>query len=424
MKLAFFVAEFPVLSETFVIRQVAGMVRAGHEVTVIAGQWGDRELTHGLYNQCGLQDRVVTIREGGRWRQLLAIGRMLANALRSRAAMRDLGVAIRATLGGSPGSLVDIASMGGREPFGRFDAIVAHFGPAGVRAMHLQRCGLLQGPLATVFHGFDVSDRRTIRRYRKLYRELIDHCAQLLPISHLWQRRLVEWGASPDRTRVLRMGVDVDQLAMLDPARPVGRPLRVLSVARFTEKKGLRYAIEGVLACRSPVHYEIIGAGPEAQRLEALAAKAGSDKRIRFLGRKRQAEVFDALSAADVFLLPSVTAAGGDMEGVPVALMEAMAKGVLVLATRHSGIPELIDDGRNGFLVDERDATAIARVLDALPEAPHESLRRRARQRIEGEFDNRALDRQLTDLVQDMAGRSLHVAQGERCAGSLGLDHP
>ncbi len=407
MKIAFFVAEFPVLSETFVIRQVAGMVRAGHDVTVLAGQWGDRELTHAIYRECGLASRVVPIRtdDGSGWQRARRIARFVLQSPCSAVGRRALRQALRALRMGSPATLLDLASLLGRAPLGRFDAIFAHFGPAGVRAMCLQEAGWLDGPLATVFHGFDVSDRRTLRRMRQGYARLFTRCSRLLPISRLWRDRLIDWGAPEERVQVLRMGVDADALDMPTADRPLGTPLRILSVARFTEKKGLRYAIAGVRMAKRPVHYEIIGDGPLADELRALADHPADDKQIAFLGRQSQQAVFAALERADLFLLPSVTAAGGDMEGVPVALMEAMAKGILVLATRHSGIPELVRDGHSGYLVDERSASQIAAAIDGLPEAPEALARVRhaARAAVEAEFDNARLDAQLERVAGEMA---------------------
>ncbi|MCB1887690.1 MAG: glycosyltransferase [Rhodocyclaceae bacterium] len=421
MKIAFFVAEFPVLSETFVIRQVAGMVRAGHEVTVIAGQWGDRALTHGAYRECGLEERVVVLRPpGGRAAQMRALAQLAARALGSGSARRALRTGLTAALQGSRASLFDIAGMSGRSALGRFDAVIAHFGQAGVRAMHLQQAGLLAGPLATIFHGFDVSDRATLARLRKGYQALYAHCARLLPISHLWQSRLRDWGAPAGKIEVLRMGVDVASLSLLSPQRPLHRPLRVLSVARLTEKKGIAYAINGVRAASSEIHFRIIGSGPEENGLRASASELPAGKRIEFLGRRPHAEVFEQLAWADVFLLPSVTASGGDMEGIPVALMEAMAKGVLVLATRHSGIPELIDNGQNGFLVPERDATAIAAGLDRLAAlADPGEIREAARRKVEMAFDEAQLLGQLERICRSMAGAADRSGPEPRFAEGL-----
>ena len=137
-----------------------------------------------------------------------------------------------------------------------------------------------------------------------------------------------------------------------------------------------------------------------------MAARAPPDKEIAFLGQKPEQEIIAALAEADVFLLPSVTAASGDMEGIPVALMEAMARGVLVVATKHSGIPELIVDQRSGWLVPERDSAAIAQVLSLVGGGacrPGE-MRLAARAAVESGFNNAKLDRQLVEICLKMRG--------------------
>ena len=276
--------------------------------------------------------------------------------------------------------------------------------------MHLQQAGLLDGPLAVVFHGTDMSDRSTLAKHRDSYRELFVHAERLLPVSELWRRRLIEWGAPPEKVEVVRMGVNLDRLAMRDPDRAFHTPLRVLSVARLTEKKGLRFAIEGVLAAKRAIRFEIIGSGPAEAELRALSKVNPVNKEIVFLGSRSQQDVFSAMDSTDVLLLPSVTAVGGDMEGIPVILMEAMAKGVLVIASEHSGIPELITHRESGLLVPERDSRAIAELLDSLSTvAPAiNSILLNARDVVAREFDSRKLDERLSQLCATMA----HGAQG------------
>jgi colanic acid/amylovoran biosynthesis glycosyltransferase len=269
--------------------------------------------------------------------------------------------------------------------------------------MYLRQSGLIDGPVATVFHGFDVSRSDIIEKHLGNYHRLFEQTEVLLPISELWKRRLLQWGAPKDKLRVLRMGVDLDQLQMRATTRQPIDPLQVLSVARLTEKKGLEYALAGVTQARSKIAYTIIGTGPLDKPLRELAGSAEPGG-INFAGEQAQHKVFEALQQADVFLLPSVTAADGDMEGVPVVLMEAMAKGVIVLATRHSGIPELIDDGVSGLLVAERDSAAIANALDrvAAGEIDVARMRTEARLKVESKFDNAALDRELIDICRSL----------------------
>jgi len=94
------------------------------------------------------------------------------------------------------------------------------------------------------------------------------------------------------------------------------------------------------------------------------------------------------------------------MEGIPVSLMEAMALGVITVSTWHSGIPELIDDGVEGFLVEERNAGQIADIITTIEsgEVDLASMRVAARAKIEREFDNRELDTRLEQIAFTLAG--------------------
>lgn len=419
MKIAFFTARFPVLSETFVIRQVAGLKRLGHDVTVITVEWGDRALAHAVYRDNGLAEHVRALRrDGGARGRASALVRFLVTSIITAKGWRQLRAGLRAAATGSSAGLLDIAVQAPRGPIGRFDAVVAHFGPMGVRAMYLREAGLIEGPIATVFHGLDMSDRATVARHRANYRRLFARTELMLPISGLWGRYLKKWGCPPERIEVLRMGVDVDALPVLPPDRPLARPLRVLSVARFTEKKGLEYAIRGVIDAHADIRLEVIGSGPLEADLQALAAPAGD--RVRFLGDQPQQAVFAALARADVFLLPSVTAAGGDMEGIPVALMEAMASGVLVLTTRHSAIPELVEHGVSGLLVEERDPGAISAWLERIAAGAVDvaTMRAAARQKVAREFNNVLLDAELARHCAELGGQRDPVRLGAVAAAA------
>ncbi|MFT3906180.1 MAG: glycosyltransferase [Steroidobacteraceae bacterium] len=390
--MAFLLDRFPVLSETFVVHQVAGLVRLGHEVTVLSLHAEDTGIRHHLCEKYRLEERVrKAVRASAARDVLIQLLRIATQSLWSSAARRRCAAAIRATLSRNWSAVPDLLAY--RPVSGDYDVVIAHFGTLGVRAMALREAGLVSGRLITVFHGFDMSVHRLLRRHIPLYKRLLRTTEQQLPISKLWAERLLSWGGDPEKIRVLHMGVDVESLPAL-PDRPLGSPLQVLCVGRFTQKKAQADVIRAVLACRCDLRLDLIGGGEMESQLRALA---GDDARIRFLGKRTQQEVFAALAAADVFMLPSVTAANGDMEGIPVALMEAMAMGVLVLSTRHSGIPELIEHERSGFLVAEHDVAGMAAILESLAAGLHDvsALRRAARARVLAEFDNGKLDLEL-----------------------------
>jgi colanic acid/amylovoran biosynthesis glycosyltransferase len=283
---------------------------------------------------------------------------------------------------------------------GKFDAVLAHFGPIGVRAMAMREAGVFRGPLGTVFHGFDMSMTSVVQSNLPKYRELFDLGEMMFPISRAWQNQLIFWGCPPNKTEVMRMGVDLDKLGgnHIQPARFVG-PLRVVTVGRLVEKKGTADAINAIRRSGFDVQLRVIGSGPLEHELRALA---DDTNKVVFMGAMDHAATLREVAAADVFLLPSVTASDGDKEGIPVSLMEAMALGTLVVATQHSGNAELIDHGISGWLVPERRPNDIVAVLHSIyrDDLDLDAIRTAARTKIADEFDNAKLD---SDLVQALA---------------------
>lgn len=139
--------------------------------------------------------------------------------------------------------------------------------------------------------------------------------------------------------------------------------------------------------------------------LESQVDTLGLGGAVVFLGAQTQETVTEYLNRSDVFLLPSVTASDGDMEGIPVALMEAMAIGIPVISTFHSGIPELVENQVSGFLVNENDPTGIANVVREIIENPGvlKDICLNAKHKIDSEFDqNKSYSKMLTILSSNL----------------------
>jgi glycosyltransferase involved in cell wall biosynthesis len=169
------------------------------------------------------------------------------------------------------------------------------------------------------------------------------------------------------RVEVVHCGVDVERYAWHDLG---GRaPDRVVCVASLFAKKGHADLIDALalLAERRPgVVLELVGDGPERDRIVRRARERGVERRVSLLGARSSEQVRATLAEARAFALPSVRLPSGRMEGIPVALMEAMATGVPVVATRLSGIPELVEDGVTGVLVEPHDPEGLAAALERL----------------------------------------------------------
>ncbi|MBN1268842.1 MAG: glycosyltransferase [Kiritimatiellae bacterium] len=284
------------------------------------------------------------------------------------------------------------------------DEIVVHFGDVGVIANKLRRAGRLKGRMSVFFHGYDMSRRDVWERYSGEYVRLAGAHCRLLPSTELWRRKLLERGCPEGAVAVHRMGVNPDRYGFRGP-RPLGDPPVLFSVARFVEKKGLDVALKAVAVLRDRglrLRYRIAGYGPLEPVLFALRDELGLREHVQFLGAQSIDNVLRELAAADLSVQPSRTASDGDMEGIPVSLIEAMASGVPVVSTHHSGIPELIEDGVSGFLVPEQDHVALADCLQhglEMSAEGREPIRRAARARVETEFDARVWNQRLLESM-------------------------
>jgi colanic acid/amylovoran biosynthesis glycosyltransferase len=405
-----FVADFPSVSETFVLREITGLLDRAHDVEIFPPRAATAAVVHPQIARYRLLDRTHPPEARD-----LALGARAARALGivARFGVRDpLPVARSLDLvrygrrAASLRLLLEVEPMLAR---GRFDIVYAHFGPNGLRVLDLQRLGVLAAPLVTTFHGYDMS-MYVEQHGPGVYAELFARGARFLPISDRWRHRLIELGCPPERITVHRMGVEPGRLPVRAPDAPWprGGPLRLLSIARLVEKKGIEYGIRAVAElARSgdEVEYRIIGDGPLAEPLAALATELGVQRQVALLGARDEAGVAEALAWCDALVCPSVTARNGDAEGIPVVLMEAMGSGIPVVSTNHSGIPELVVPGETGRLAPERDAGALAREFRAMRDDPGGTLRmaHAGRRRVLERHDAERLVAELETIFVEVA---------------------
>lgn len=404
MKVGFFLLKFPLSSETFVLNQITAFIDMGFEVEIVALQKGDTQNTHAAWTKYNLAART-------RWLQDEPQGKVAK--LRHRASQTLRGIHRKNTwqalnlkrYGAESRNLILSAICGQVVTPLHADVFIAHFGPAGVTAAKLRELGVIRGKIATIFHGIDISSRDVLNHYTPEYQQLFRRGDLMLPISDLWAGRLQKMGCPREKIAVSRMGVDMTRFSPR-PVKAPATPLEIISVARLTEKKGLHVAIE---ACRQlkeqgvAFRYRILGIGPWERRLRTLIEQYQLEDVVEMPGFKPSHEVKAILDDADIFLLPSVTGADGDMEGIPVALMEAMAVGIPVVSTLHSGIPELVEADKSGWLVPENDARALAQRLAAFSQLDTDELApviKRAREKVEHDFNQQVINRELASLLQ------------------------
>ena len=205
--------------------------------------------------------------------------------------------------------------------------------------------------------------------------EKLRGAAFAVTISDYNLRLLAGWyGRLADRVEVIHCGVDAavfrprsEDRACRQRTRARARPFEVLSIATLQPQKGHAVLVAAARpagrAWASPVRVRMVGEGEERPALEAAIAAAGLTDQVQLLGRQPRDRVAALLGEADVVVQPSIVLPSGKTEGIPVALMEALASGVPVVATSVSGVPELVEDGVTGRLVPPGDAEALADAL-------------------------------------------------------------
>jgi glycosyltransferase involved in cell wall biosynthesis len=198
--------------------------------------------------------------------------------------------------------------------------------------------------------------------------------------------------SAAEKLRVIHCGVDPRRFGR--DGEVASPTFEILCVAALRTVKGHRHLIEACRLLHSsgvPLRCHLVGGGPLESELRAEIERTGLGAQVLLHGPLPREEVLARMRAAHVLVQPSIVDREGRREGIPVTLMEAMGCGLAVVASRLSGIPELIEDGRSGLLVPPGDAHALAEALARLRSAPElrAELGRNARARVESEFDLR-----------------------------------
>ena len=282
----------------------------------------------------------------------------------------------------------------------RYDIVHCHFGPVGLQFVALRN--ILQVKYITTFYGWGI---RLGKSVLDIYNPLFRKGDLFLVVCKYFKKKLIDFGACPEKVEVHRMGIALDKLNFTPRVKPNDNVVHILTIARLRWEKALQYAVKAIAKLvkegnKSNLIYEIIGDGPERQALEELVVRLAIQGNVHFLGEKCREDAIKHLDNADIFLLSSIA------EGTPTVLMEAQANGLPIVATNIAGIPEVVIDGRSGFLVSPEDSDALADRLDYLIE--HPEIRKKfgkfGRKYIEAHYDikkqNEELERIYLNLIQ------------------------
>jgi glycosyltransferase involved in cell wall biosynthesis len=386
--IAYLMSRFPKLTETFILFELLAVERLGQRVELYPLLRHHEPVSH---------PEATALIPRAHYEPFLSRA-ILASQLdairrRPRAYFGALAAMLRGTFGSAN------YFLGGLAVFPKVVHMARRMEADGVRHVH---CHFSNHPAAAGF---------VIHRLTGIPFSFVAHGSDLHVDRHMLARKVAEaaftvaisqdnleeivaecgpWAR--ERVEVIHCGVDTDLLRPRHTARPAEAPLAVVCIGTLHEVKGQVHLVDAMAALHAAgveVRCRLIGDGEDEVMLRERIAAAGLEGVVTLDGRATRAEVIEALGDADVLVAPSVVARNGKREGIPVVLMEAMSCGLPVVASRLSGIPELVEDGVSGLLVTPGDCGGIADALRRL--ADDADLRARlgaaARARVVRDFD-------------------------------------
>ena len=429
LRIALFIGRFPVVSETFILRQVASLIDLGHEVDVFSDTGNDGDSpAHPEVIKYRMRERTTYMNmppetfpyempvfpiTGRTWppgeeKSVLNLSRIaravpaFAQALAHSPAL-SFEVLKQSEYGYQAASLSSLYRLAGAVSHKKhYDVLHAHYGPVGNSYRFVRR--VFDAPFFVSFYGYDCWAVPR-KEGSDVYRKLFSGADRVLVLAEDMAKQLQRLGCAPQKQRKLPVGVRLEDFTFKERSLKPGEPVLVLTIARFVEKKGLEYSLRAVAEVKQRgvnIHYDIIGDGPLLGKIQKLIGELGLEKTVTLHGYCEGKRVQELMNAAHILMLSSITAADGDQECTPVSLMDAQAAGMPVISTLHSGIPEVAPDRKSGFLVPERDVAALAERLEYL--ATHSEIwpemGRNGRKHVEANYNCDALSHQLADFYR------------------------
>jgi colanic acid/amylovoran biosynthesis glycosyltransferase len=400
MKILFIVNQFPVLSETFILNQITGLINKGYEVNILAAEKDADKRHHKdvtkyelinktYYYNCVPKNKVVRV--------LCGISLLLRNIFRRNfSVIKTLNFIKYKNMAFSLRLLYLYNHYIDK---GNIEIAHCHFGPNGKIGLILKDLGLVNKVVVT-FHGYDI--RLGLSKGRAIYSDLVISNIKVIAISKYNHANLLEFGFKEDNIIDMPNGINVDKYKVIrkDFIQSKKR-INILTVARLVPEKGLQYALRALKITIDNlkdinVFYTIVGDGPEKDKLIALANNLNISDFVNFKGSLSQSDALLEYKNSDIFLLTSIA------EALPTVLLEASAAGLAVVSTNVGSVDEIIDDGINGFLVADLDVDALSDRLYSLAVNPElrSEMGKCGRDHVIKNYNENVLNEELVQLYK------------------------
>jgi colanic acid/amylovoran biosynthesis glycosyltransferase len=272
------------------------------------------------------------------------------------------------------------------------ELIHVYFGNTGVHLLPLLR--QWDRPWVVSFHGMDVQSRPKEKGYDQKLCELLQLAPLVLVRSQSLANRLQDLGCATDKIRLNRTGIPLQNFPWIERALPAEGKWQLIQACRLVEKKGLLTTLATFRRFVSDYpnsRLVIAGEGPLRDALMKRINELSLENQVTLAGFLSQDELRRIYGESHIFIHPSELAADSNQEGIPNSMLEAMASGLPVVATRHGGIPEAVQEGLDGILVPERDESALYEALLKLAAQPDlwQRMARQASRSVAENFEQR-----------------------------------
>ncbi|MDJ0601367.1 MAG: glycosyltransferase [Crocosphaera sp.] len=406
MKIAFIVGEFPILSETFILNQITGLIDRGHEVDIYAEIQGNTHHVHPSVNTYKLLKKTYYLPQ--------LPESTLERIIKGFYLIAKFGIQDPIRILQS----LNIFKYGKQSLFlwllyslipnfnKDYDIIHCQFGHLSFRGMAFQAINSPHAQLITIFRGFDISTFVEMKG-KHIYDKLFNQGDFFLANCEFFRKKAIALGCPVNLIQVHFSGLDCKQFTFKPRYLKKDEKIRIATTGRLVEKKGIEYSIRAVAkqAKINPnLEYNIIGDGELRPDFEQLIKDLGMEDIIKIVGWKNETEIKKILDESHIFIAPSVTAKDGNQDAPINVLKEAMAMGLPVISTYHGGIPELVEDGVSGFLVPERNVDSLADKLNDLITHPEiwEKMGQAGRNYVEKYYDLEMLNNKLIEVYQQL----------------------
>ncbi|WP_230658214.1 glycosyltransferase [Psychrobacter sp. I-STPA10] len=387
MNVLFINGVFPVLSQTFVLDHIKGFKESGAKVQVLA-----RKKTNFQFESAvpEIEEKLLYIKPVNKKLILRCIKGFIKRPRKSL-----MLIALRLNKKIHLQTLITYLQLES-EP----DVMITHFGNNYPISTQLKKYVLKSAKNIIIFHGHDITSYIYKNGWKK-YRQVDAYIDYAICVNKKFAETLRK-NTNIKNIECIYLGTNLPIQTRLSHYQDIPQ---LLFVGRMVEKKGLIYLI---LACKIlkdkgvKFRLHIVGDGPLKKDIENEIRAIGLLDQVVIYGAQQHSFIIDLMNKCDIFVLPSIVASNMDSEGLPVVLMEAMNAGMIVVSTYHSGIPELVTNNINGFLVKEGDFIELANTIKKafnLDDSSKYEIIKNAKDKVQNQHNKNIQVQKLISLV-------------------------